>query len=120
MSVIEQAADLVKAGLTASKNETRRLEKALDALTGEKKRGPGRPPGSGSTAKSSGPVKKRKRRGGTRRDQALGLIADQPGISASDIAKEMKIKPNYLYRVLGELEKEGLVTKDGRTYAPAK
>jgi DNA-binding HxlR family transcriptional regulator len=31
----------------------------------------------------------------------------------------MKIKPNYLYRVLGDLEKEGRVKKDGRTYHPA-
>ena len=30
----------------------------------------------------------------------------------------MKIKPNYLYRVLGELEKEGKVRKDGRAYHP--
>ena len=30
----------------------------------------------------------------------------------------MKIKPNYLYRVLGELEKDGKVRKDGRAYHP--
>ena len=54
------------------------------------------------------------RRGGTRADQAVELITGQPGISASDVAKTMKIKPNYLYRVLGDLEKEGRVKKDGR------
>jgi DNA-binding HxlR family transcriptional regulator len=32
----------------------------------------------------------------------------------------MKIKPNYLYRVLGDLEKEGRVKKKGRQYYPAK
>jgi predicted transcriptional regulator len=47
------------------------------------------------------------------------LIESQPGISASDVAKTMKIKPNYLYRVLGDLEKEGRVKKDGRQYYPA-
>jgi DNA-binding IscR family transcriptional regulator len=47
------------------------------------------------------------------------LDASQPGISASDVAKTMKIKPNYLYRVLGDLEKEGRVKKDGRNYFPA-
>jgi DNA-binding IclR family transcriptional regulator len=46
------------------------------------------------------------------------LIESQPGISASDVAKTMKIKPNYLYRVLGDLEKEGRVKKDGRQYYP--
>ncbi len=28
----------------------------------------------------------------------------------------MKLKPNYLYRLLGDAEKDGLVTKTGRTY----
>ena len=49
----------------------------------------------------------------------MKLIEQQPGISASDVAKTMKIKPNYLYRVLGDLEKEGRVKKDGRNYFPA-
>ena len=49
----------------------------------------------------------------------VDLITSQPGISASDVAKTMKIKPNYLYRVLGDLEKEGRVKKDGRNYFPA-
>jgi hypothetical protein len=31
----------------------------------------------------------------------------------------MKIKPNYLYRVLGDLEKERRVKKQGRQYYPA-
>jgi predicted transcriptional regulator len=64
------------------------------------------------------PKKRRRRRGGTRADQAVDLITSQPGISASDVAKTMKIKPNYLYRVLGDLEKEGRVKKDGRQYYP--
>ncbi len=50
----------------------------------------------------------------------MKLIEGQPGISASDVAKQMKIKPNYLYRVLGDLEKEGRVKKDGRQYYPAR
>ena len=40
-------------------------------------------------------------------------------ITASEIAKEMRIKPNYLYRVLGELQKEGRVKKSGRKYTAA-
>ncbi len=47
----------------------------------------------------------------------MKLVADNPGISASEIAKKMKIKPNYLYRVLGDLEKEGRVKKKGRNYS---
>ena len=72
-----------------------------------------------SPAKAGAPRRRRKRRGGTRADQAVKLIESQPGISASDVAKTMKIKPNYLYRVLGDLEKEGRVSKKGRQYYPA-
>lgn len=61
---------------------------------------------------------KRARRSGTRADQAVELIGKKPGISAADVAKTMKIKPNYLYRVLGDLEKEKRVRKDGRNYFP--
>jgi DNA-binding IscR family transcriptional regulator len=44
------------------------------------------------------------------------VITKEPGISASDVAKTMKIKPNYLYRVLGDLEKEKRIKKKGRQY----
>ena len=46
------------------------------------------------------------------------MIGANPGVSASEIARRMKIKPNYLYRVLGDLEKEGRVKKQGRQYFP--
>jgi DNA-binding PadR family transcriptional regulator len=29
----------------------------------------------------------------------------------------MKIKPNYMYRVLSDLEKQKLIKKDGRKYS---
>ena len=48
----------------------------------------------------------------------MKLVKSNPGITASEIAKKLKIKPNYLYRVMGELEKEGEVTKKGRGYHP--
>ena len=106
-------------------SQLKQAEQALAALGGKAtRRGPGRPRGSAkkataSTTTSSGPRRRRKRRGGTRADQAVKLIEGQPGISASDVAKNMKIKPNYLYRVLGDLEKEGRVKKKGRQYYPA-
>ncbi|HWM55365.1 MAG TPA: hypothetical protein VNO20_08255 [Solirubrobacterales bacterium] len=88
---------------------------------GSGRRGPGRPP-KAATATTAGrkPGRKRRRRGGTRADQAVSLVEANPGISASEIAKSMKIKPNYLYRVLSELEQEGRVTKKGRQYHPTK
>jgi DNA invertase Pin-like site-specific DNA recombinase len=80
---------------------------------------PGRPRGSG-TKGATGAPRRRRRRKGTRADQAVQLVEGSPGITASEIAKQMKIKPNYLYRVLGDLEKEGRVAKKGRQYHPGK
>lgn len=119
--VLDEARDLVKKRLAELDDERKRLERALAELGGKAagrvSRGPGRPRGSG--AKAAGP-KKRRRRKGTRADQAVALVESKPGISASDIAKQMKIKPNYLYRVLGDLEKEGRVSKKGRQYYASK
>jgi len=119
--VLDEARDLVKRRLAELDDERKRLERALAEL-GEKatgrvgRRGPGRPRGSGSKKAGGAPKKRRRRRKGTRADQAVSLVQGSPGISASEIAKTMKIKPNYLYRVLGDLEKEGRVKKKGRQY----
>lgn len=130
-NVLDEARQLVEQRLADLDEERKRLERALAELGGKAtRRGPGRPRGSARKGTSSGsgtgtssgsgaPRRRRKRRGGTRADQAVKLIEGQPGISASDVAKTMKIKPNYLYRVLGDLEKEGRVKKDGRQYYPA-
>jgi hypothetical protein len=115
MTVIEEARDLLKGRLTDLSDEQKKVERALAALDGGGKK-PGRPKGPRGTGTTG---RKRRKRSGTREAQALKMIEEQPGISASDIAKAMKIKPNYLYRVLGSLEKEGRVKKDGRKYSPA-
>jgi hypothetical protein len=136
---IDEATKLMEQRLGDLDKERTRLERALVELGGNgiPHRGPGRPRGTGKATKRapgrprgssnapsaakparSGAPKRRKRRGGTRADQAVALIEKEPGISASDVAKTMKIKPNYLYRVLGDLEKEGRVKKDGRQYYP--
>ena len=60
--------------------------------------GAGRPKGSGSRAKD-----------------ALAKIKDQPGISIPELADAMGMtQANYLYRVTGELQKDGLVRKEGK------
>lgn len=125
-NVLDEARGLVQKRLADLDEERKRLERALAELGGKvTRRAPGRPRGSkksaatASTAKAAAtPRRRRKRRGGTRADQAVALIEKNPGISASDVAKQLKIKPNYLYRVLGDLEKEGRVKKQGRQYYP--
>jgi sugar-specific transcriptional regulator TrmB len=124
-NVLDEALDLVKKRLHELDEERKRLERALSELGGTvTRRRPGRPRGSGrgpgrppKASSGAAPRKRRRRRGGTRADQAVALVEKNPGISASEIAKSMKIKPNYLYRVLGELEKEGRVKKQGRQYS---
>src|ERR1700749_1064757 len=118
-NVLDEARGLIERRLADLDEERRRLERALGELGGKATKRPGRPRGSSSPSggpaapkASAAPKKRRRRRGGTRADQAVDLITSQPGISASDVAKTMKIKPNYLYRVLGDLEKEGRVKKD--------
>ena len=55
---------------------------------------------------------------GVRDKQALELVTASPGVTIPEIAQEMGIKQNYLYRVLPSLEKEGLVRKKGRGWYP--
>jgi hypothetical protein len=116
-ATVEEAASLIRERIKEIDAERARLKRALADLTGTR-RGPGRPRGSSSKASSNGSPRRR-RRGGTRADQAVKLVADNPGITASQIAERMKIKPNYLYRVLAGLEQEGRVRKDGRAYSAA-
>jgi sugar-specific transcriptional regulator TrmB len=117
-NVLDEARQLLHQRLADLDEERKRLERALAELGGKVARRPGRPRGGAKKASSAGAPRRRKRRGGTRADQAVKLIESKPGISASEVAKTMKIKPNYLYRVLGDLEKEGRVKKDGRQYYP--
>ncbi len=146
-------------------DEFKRLEKAVAALAGvggaaassaatdaatairtvkRRKKGPGRPRGSGKrkaasakattttaaattvapkAAKKPGrpPGKRRagRRKGsGTRAAEALSFVQGQPGITIPELAAKMGIKQNYLYRVLPGLESEKKVEKRGRGWHP--
>jgi hypothetical protein len=113
--VLDEARKLIQKRLSEVDEERGRLERALKELGGKARKGPGRPRGSSNSSNAKGPKRRRRRKGG-RADQAVELIASEPGIGANAIAEKMKIKPNYLYRVLGDLEKERRVKKQGRQY----
>jgi Winged helix-turn-helix DNA-binding len=120
-NTLDKARALIEERLKELDDERKRLERALADLGG-KRRGPGRPRGStnGPRRSSAGASKRRRRRrGGTRADQALKHVTENPGIRASEIASKMNIKPNYVYRVMSELESDGKVKKKGREYHPA-
>lgn len=61
----------------------------------------------------------RPRGSGARAQEALRHVHGSPGITIGELAKKMKIAPNYLYRVLPSLEKDGKVKKHGKGYHAA-
>lgn len=50
--------------------------------------------------------------------RVLELVRQQPGVSGSEIAKQLQIKPNYFYRLMAGLERTGRVTKKERRFFP--
>ena len=110
-NTVDKARALLEQRRQELQTELRQIERAIAGLGGGK-RGPGRPRGSGG-GRRRGP------RGGTRADQAVKIITENPGIKVSELGKKMNLKaPNYLYRVLPDLEKEGRIKKKRRGYYP--
>lgn len=63
---------------------------------------------------------RRSRKGGTRMEQAVKLLSENPqGLTASEVAKALKIKPNYMYRVLSEAVEDGKIKREGQQYQTA-
>ncbi len=105
------------------KDEVSKLEAARSALVGSRGR-TGRPAAAAAATTRRrarrGPGRPRGRRGGnTRGNQALELVRSRPGITIPEIASELKIEPNYLYRVMPKLVNDGQVKRDGQGWSPA-
>jgi hypothetical protein len=110
-NTVDQARSLLEKRLRELDDERKQVEAALTGL-GKRaiRRGPGRPRGSGAGGG-------RRRRAGTRANQAVRIIKQNPGITVSELGKKMKLNhPNYLYRVLPDLQKEGRIKRDGKGY----
>jgi hypothetical protein len=115
------------------KAEIDKLEAARTALTGERSQRSASPAraargtrsasrGTRSTRSTTArrPGRPRGRRSGnTRASQALELVRSEPGITIPRLASAMKIQPNYLYRVMPALEKDGSIKRDGQGWFPA-
>jgi hypothetical protein len=112
-NTVDQARTLLEKRLRELDDERKQVEAALAGLGKTiTRRGPGRPRSSSSR------TTRRRRRGSTRADQAVRLIKQNPGIGVSELGKKMKLNhPNYLYRVLPDLEKEGRIKRDGKGYS---
>ncbi|MGH2831594.1 MAG: winged helix-turn-helix domain-containing protein [Solirubrobacteraceae bacterium] len=53
-------------------------------------------------------------RGGGRAEQALEAIQSRPGITIPEIAREIGVAAQYLYRLLPPLQKDGKISKRGK------
>ncbi len=107
--------------------EYKRLEAAAAALDGVPQHSNGNAPSrrrsraasTGSRRSSKGSGRRGRPRGsGARGAEALALVREKPGITIPEIAEQMGIKQNYLYRVLPGLAEDGLVRKEGRGWHP--
>jgi CRP-like cAMP-binding protein len=116
MDFLEEKRREISARLSELKDEVKRLEAAERALGGARSAPPrakkapaarnGTPKGTGRRGRPKG--------SGQRAQQALELVRTKPGITIPEMAESMGIKQNYLYRVVPDLAKQGLVTKSGR------
>lgn len=114
-ATIEKARELLGTRLGELNEEEARVKRAIEALGSMNGRRPA--PTRKRRASTSAP---RKRRTGTRRDQVLEIVETSDGIKGGEIAKKLKMKPNYLYRVLSDLVKEGRLRKVGKEYHPGR
>jgi hypothetical protein len=139
---VETTVNDIDSRLQELQEEVVKLQAARAALVGggASRRGPGRPPRAESAAAApaapAAPAAKpapasarrtrrqgrpRGRRGGnTRSNQALELVRVRGGITIPQIAEELKIEPNYLYRVMPKLVDDGLIRRDGNGWFPVE
>jgi hypothetical protein len=107
---VDQAKTLLERRLRELDDERKQVEAALAGLGKGSRRAPGKSRGTGG----------RRRRSSTRANQAVRIIKANPGITVSELGKKMKLNhPNYLYRVLPDLEKEGRVKRSGKGFEAA-
>jgi hypothetical protein len=108
-------------------DEFHRLEaahRALEGVNGTPAAAPARRTGGSGGgggrggSGGSGGGRGRPKGSGTRANEALAIVREQPGITIPDMATRMGIQQNYLYRVLPGLEQDGMVRKEGRGWYP--
>jgi hypothetical protein len=127
---VDSALKDIEQRLRELKEEISKLEAARSALTGERN---SRSPRTRQTTRAasrgthtaprrprSGGRPRGRRGGNTRAAQALDLVRSEPGITIPRLAAAMKIQPNYLYRVMPGLEKDGSIKRDGQGWFPAE
>ena len=99
---VRKALDALKgAGTHAEQTVKSAVRRTRSATTGTATKRRGRPAGTGRRAQ-----------------EAVRLVHAHPGITIAELAKRMKIAPNYLYRVIPQLQKDGKIRKHEKGYHP--
>jgi hypothetical protein len=98
--------------------EAEEIRAALDRVKGN---GSAPSPRSQQGQQQGQRSRRRGRRGGVDRGKEfVDLVKQNPGITVTEAAKQMKLNaPNYLYRLIPRLEEEKLVQKKDGGYHPA-
>jgi predicted Rossmann fold nucleotide-binding protein DprA/Smf involved in DNA uptake len=98
-------------------DEYHQLEAAVAALGGAK--APAAKARAAAPTRSKGTGKRGRPKGsGKRAQQVLELVSQRPGITIPEIAGEIGIQQNYLYRVVPDLQKQGKIKKRKRGWYP--
>lgn len=113
-SLQNEYVESAKSRLSALDKERAELVKSLAAVGVEV---------SATKPKSNGSPKATRRRGGGRQgkraQEFVQIVKEHPGITVTEVANKMAIKPNYLYRVAKAVEQKGAVVRDGRGFKVA-
>ena len=106
----------IEARAAALEEEARQLRAASAALSELQGDATGAPIARRPARRKPAPPPTRRTTGpgaGTRAQEALRLIGENPGIAVPQLADQMGIKKNYLYRVVPGLEKAGQLRRVG-------
>ena len=116
--VLDEARSKIEAGLSEINEERERLQRALLHLLHSDEGSSRKPSRKPSGGRSGAPKGRRKKQApkGQRRQEVLKAITEDPGATASKIAKKLDISPSQVSSVAKGLLKDKVVTKKGPAY----
>ena len=105
--VVDEARSLIRERLEEIETERSSLERALRGLEPKALN----PHANGQPRKSTTSRRRRRQGPGQRREQFLALVQEEPGLSAAEIAKRLRISRSHAYSLIRTAKEKGLVSK---------
>ena len=94
----------------------KRLGLDVDEESAEQR--PARSRRASRTQRRVSPTRRPRARAGSRREQLLSLVQQNPGITVREAGQQLGVDGTSLYRVVRRLEEEGAVKKEGTHLQP--